>query len=81
MQTVIKISQNGLSGLSDNTQKSEGINVKYEYSFNGSITVEADSEEDAHEKADAVLGDAYKWRKTNRCKDISIDEIHLIDEY
>ena len=55
--------------------------MKYEYSFNGSITVEADSEEDAHEKADAVLGDAYKWRKTNRCKDISIDEIHLIDEY
>lgn len=52
--------------------------MKYTYSFNGIITVEAESEEEAYEKADDLLGlTAYQY---DNCEDIEIGELTLIDE-
>ena len=52
--------------------------MKYTYSFNGTITVEAENEEEAYEKADDLLGlTTYQY---DNCEDIEIGELTLIDE-
>jgi len=51
---------------------------KYTYSFEGQITVTADSQEEAYQKADDLLGlTAYQ---VDNCDSIGIYDIDLIDE-
>lgn len=51
---------------------------KYTYEFSGQITIEADSQEEAYEKADDLLG-ATAYQADN-CESIGIYDIELIDE-
>ena len=51
---------------------------KYTYEFSGQITIEADSQEEAYEKADDLLGvTAYQ---ADNCEYISIFDLELVEE-
>lgn len=53
--------------------------MKYTFTFEGELTVEAESEEEAYELADDLLG-VSAWTADN-CDEISIDEINLVDVF
>lgn len=51
--------------------------MKYTFTFEGEITVTADSEEEAFELADNIVAPSM-WAHDN-CNNISVDNIELID--
>ncbi len=51
--------------------------MKYTYAFSGEITVDADSEEEAFQKADDLV--APTWWASDHCEYITVDGLELIE--
>lgn len=51
--------------------------MKYTFSFSGEVTVTADSEQAAYEKADELV--APTCYASDNCESITVDNIELID--
>lgn len=51
--------------------------MKYTYVFSGAITVDADSEEEAFEKASDLT--APTWWASDHCDHITVDNMELVE--